>query len=171
MPAYDILCIAKVAGSETYSRIFKKASGIVLRSGGLVRGIDNLGPRPLPYRMRAHTKYNYYGNFFKFRVQSSPSVLKEVDKSFKADEDMIRWTPIKQSRRIRVMEPFTGVKELKTEEQQRSYLRNHLPLDYSIAKELLKEGKISKEEIETLPTKKWNVPSYYKQQNEDEGAS
>mmetsp|Transcript_20475 Transcript_20475/g.28585 ORF Transcript_20475/g.28585 Transcript_20475/m.28585 type:complete len:173 (-) Transcript_20475:195-713(-) len=165
MPGYEILCIAKVTKPETYARIFKKASGIVLRDGGLIRGIDNLGTRPLPYRMKAHTKYNYYGNFFKFRIQASPSTLFEVDKSFRADEDMIRWTPLKQPRRVRVEEPFTGVRELKTETEQRKFLRQHLPLDYSIAKELLREGKITKEELESTPTKKWVVPSYFKQQN------
>lgn len=168
MPAYDILCIAKcVRSASSYVRIFREASKKVIKSGGLVRGIDNLGVRPLPYRMRAHTKYNYYGNFFKFKVQAAPAVLKDIDWSFKLDEDMIRWTPIKMPRRMRVQEDFTGVQPITTPDEERKFLRQHLPLDYSIAVELLKEGKVTKEELEALPKRKWKVPEYFAQKNKE----
>eukprot|EP00954_Amorphochlora_amoebiformis_P017265 1317970-Amorphochlora_amoeboformis.AAC.1 len=167
MPTYDILCIAKVTSKENFKRIFRNATSIVVRNGGLVRGVDNLGVRPLPYRMRAHTKWNYYGNYFKFKVQINPQTLKEVDKSFKIDEDMIRWTPIKEPRRQRVPEPFSAVQELKSDLEERTFLRKHLPLDYSIAVQLLEEGKVTEEELKALPTRKWKVPDYFKRQNMD----
>ena len=168
MPGYEILCIGRVASPENFARLFKQASKMVIDSGGLVRGVHNLGFRPLPYRMRAHTKWNYYGNYFNFKIQASPLALQEVDKLFKQDEDMIRWTPIRQNKRQRLPEKFSGVAEMRGEAEEKTFMRKHMPLDYSIAVELLKEGKVSKEELEALPKRKWSVPEYFKQQNKED---
>jgi len=91
MPHYELMCIASTnASSKELATLLSKVSNIAVQGGGVVRAVDNLGTRPLAYRMRAHAKYISTGRFFRIQLQTNPTTAISIQRLLVQDQFMVR---------------------------------------------------------------------------------
>lgn len=57
MVQYEVALILRSVPTAELSQLLKKTLSVVLDQGAVLRKVENLGERQLPYRMRAHSKY------------------------------------------------------------------------------------------------------------------
>ncbi|GHJ89289.1 hypothetical protein NliqN6_5691 [Naganishia liquefaciens] len=98
MPLYELVCIAAhnpSTNKDLYSLVHNVAS-TVLRTGGVVRDIKNMGVRKLPQRMRRHQQYYTVGDHFSMTFDTSPPVLARLNETLRSDPGIIRWTMLKK---------------------------------------------------------------------------
>jgi ribosomal protein S6 len=103
MPPYQqlIVTMPKVA-KESLVRLFKSHSEIVMKGGGVVRGIENHGVRPLPSRARRKftsttgERYFWDARFTTTTFDVSPDVLVDINRFLRDDEAVLRYFTIKQ---------------------------------------------------------------------------
>jgi ribosomal protein S6 len=62
---------------------------------GVFRRVENLGTRPLAYRMKAHMKYNTVGRFVRLFIQASPLLCRDVETRLRVDDNIVRTMTIK----------------------------------------------------------------------------
>jgi len=155
MPLYEVLCItSKTASQHHLISLFKKCSASLAKRGGVFRGIENLGVRPLAHRYRAHGKQNDVGRFLRLRVQANPSVLSALQHRLKLDEGVLRTVAIKQKEMAPKGEPtkIPWERPLPFDEATGSALRTFTNMDYEAAKLLLQYGVLTREQIQSIPT-------------------
>lgn len=163
MPLYESMVIAtRHATPAQLVKTFRKCRGILEATDkGIVRNIENLGIRPLAYRMRAHMRYNYNGRYIRFRYQASPKGAEELAKYLKIDEQIVRAVTFKQDD-IAPKMPKKIVKRLRDpgfNALQGALLRKDTEVDYWAARTLLTKGLVTKEEILSLGRHYDHVPS------------
>ena len=80
------------------SNLMKAIATQVISAGGVVRSIDNLGTRTLPYRFKSKfadrngIRYHYDGRFVAVRFDASPGSMAEVERIVKLEEEVLRYT-------------------------------------------------------------------------------
>lgn len=57
MVHYELALILRSIPKENLKNILKTTATIILEEGALLRQLQNLGERKLPYRMRAHQQW------------------------------------------------------------------------------------------------------------------
>ena len=144
----------------------KKAEQSLKREGGIFRRLDNLGLRPLAYRMKQHGKWNEYGRYLRLRVQASPHCLKEVQERLNVEEDVIRTLTLKMPlapqgpptlstkqlrRNAKKALRQAELDEIKQEHDESSFTARFKTLDFYASQALFRAGVISAEELEQLP--------------------
>ncbi len=148
----------------------QKCNETLAREGGVFRRVDNLGTRPLAYRMKAHGKWNDNGRFLRLRIQASPHNLKELEQRLTVDDEVIRLMTLKMALAPRGP-PALSKKQLKrdTKKAERhaevaatndalsnsTFIQRFRTLDYYAAQALFKAGAVSADELDHLP--RWNV--------------
>lgn len=155
MPLYEVYCIARPkTANETLSNLMRHVSRLVKQRGGVVRGVQNIGLRPLAYRVRAHATYHDVGRYWRFDMIASPKSVVEVAKRLRVDESIIRVLPLKSDMRLithkqeRPRYKTPGV----VGEAHYDVLRRTTNIDYYIARTLLETGELSPEEVKELGT-------------------
>lgn len=76
--------------------LLRKGHETLTREGGYLRRVDNLGVRPLAYRMRAHGAWNQYGRYMRVNIEASPHTLDEFVFRMENDEATIRMLKYKK---------------------------------------------------------------------------
>lgn len=61
MVRYELAVILRAVTKPELADVFKKVATTILEQGAVLRGLQNLGERDLPYRMRAHSQWFYKG--------------------------------------------------------------------------------------------------------------
>ena len=57
MVQYEVALILRSVPTGELSQLLRKTFSVVLDQGAVLRKVENLGERQLPYRMRAHSKH------------------------------------------------------------------------------------------------------------------
>jgi ribosomal protein S6 len=97
MPHYEIMCVASAeVGHNKMLDLLKKMHGRVTATGGVVRGIEHLGIRPLAYKMRSHRKWHFTGRYLRLFLQVSPDALKDVKTQLSQSEEVVRFLTLKR---------------------------------------------------------------------------
>jgi len=66
---------------------------MLMDSGAILRDIENLGHRKLPYRMRAPDREHVMeGNYFCFDMELPPLGITAVSKELSITDDVVRYT-------------------------------------------------------------------------------
>ncbi|KAG7529409.1 hypothetical protein FFLO_05681 [Filobasidium floriforme] len=107
MPLYELVCIAAHVPppNRELHQLITNLSSRVMRTGGVVRDIRNLGSRTLPMRMRRHQQYYTEGDHFSMLFDTSPPVLATLNESLKNDPGVIRWTMLRKGTTIKDLVP------------------------------------------------------------------
>lgn len=99
MPLFQTVMTAKAATSpSTLAHMVKSIAKQVIGSGGVVRSVENIGVRKLPYRFKSKfadrngMRYHYDGRFIALRFDASPGSISEVERIIKMEEDILRFT-------------------------------------------------------------------------------
>ena len=98
MPLYQQLILANPRTAKTaLVDLFKKHTNIIHRNGGIVRGIENHGVRPLGDQTKkkyaqASTGERYFwdAQFMTSTFDCSPPVLKQLNRFLRDSEEVIR---------------------------------------------------------------------------------
>lgn len=88
-----MLMIFKPLAREGLHKALRAVSTMLMDSGAVLRDIENLGHRTLPYRMRAPDReYVLEGNYFCFDMELPPQLLSGVSKELSITDDVVRYT-------------------------------------------------------------------------------
>lgn len=90
MPTYELAVIFKSLQRPELAQAIKRSCTYVLEKGGLIRGMENLGLKPLPYRIKTQGQGNKEGNYILIRFDGKTDIPLELENSFKHDMDVIR---------------------------------------------------------------------------------
>jgi hypothetical protein len=115
--------------------------------------VEHLGTRPLAYRMKAHKRFFLRGRYVRVRYDSSPRVMAAVRKSLKTNEDVVRFLVVRRA--AAPTRPGKAPKKEAVLPSERSrydtaaleYLRQNRFYDWQVLQLLIRNGKLSEEEI------------------------
>ncbi|KNE58030.1 ribosomal protein S6 [Allomyces macrogynus ATCC 38327] len=95
MPLYELVAIAR-AGGETYVKpLVKQAALTIINRGGVVRSMNNLEARELPYRIKAHQEYHQQGHYVSIVFDSAPTEIPALQRQLRLDTRVLRATVVK----------------------------------------------------------------------------
>ncbi|XP_005108269.3 28S ribosomal protein S6, mitochondrial [Aplysia californica] len=90
MPTYELAVIFRALQRPELSQAVKRCCTNILDKGGIIRGMENLGEKPLPYRMRAHGSRFYEGNYILIQFDGATSLPTQLHEELRRDTDVIR---------------------------------------------------------------------------------
>merc|ERR1712141_488893 len=90
MPAYEMSVIFKVMDRLGTSSALKRVIHAVSQNGGIVRNVENIGQRRLPYSMARHSVNHRDGIYMLFNFNSPVATLRPVKEILSEDLDVIR---------------------------------------------------------------------------------
>ncbi|XP_071497304.1 small ribosomal subunit protein bS6m-like [Diadema antillarum] len=96
MPGYEVALIMRVMRRPEMVDALKRSLTEVMNNGGIVRKIENLGEKRLPYRMRAHRQNFSHGQYFVVDFDGPPTIVPPVMEYFRRDIDIIRPTVLRR---------------------------------------------------------------------------
>jgi small subunit ribosomal protein S6 len=85
----------------------------VLNNKGVVRQFENLGSKPLPYRMKRHQEIFDNGSYFTMKFDSNPQSMQNLDKALKLNESVIRHSFLKLGSRLREISDYVPPEKIK----------------------------------------------------------
>ena len=78
---------------EGLRKTLRAVSTMLMDNGAVLRSIQNLGHRTLPYRMRAPDReHASEGNYFCFDMELPPQLISTVSKELSITDDVVRYT-------------------------------------------------------------------------------
>ncbi|XP_071113026.1 small ribosomal subunit protein bS6m-like [Haliotis cracherodii] len=91
MPSYEMSLIIKAALKRPeLSHVIRRTCESLIGKGGIIRSMENLGLRPLPYKMACQGKKQTEGNYVLINFDSSPESVTNIQDDLKRDVDIIR---------------------------------------------------------------------------------
>lgn len=150
----SVVIVSPRASTVKLMKLFRKCIVDVNKCGGLVRGLDNWGTRPLTYPMRRNQNVYRSGHYLRFRFQGSPTAKQLIEHRLRGDDQVVRYMTVAQ-RDIApkhapspkpLPAPLMGAPEA-------DFLQMATggEFDYVAARYLLQSGLISREEIAEFP--------------------
>ncbi|XP_042312454.1 28S ribosomal protein S6, mitochondrial [Sceloporus undulatus] len=95
MPRYELALILKAMQRPETAATLKRTVEALMERGAVVRNLENLGERALPYRISKHNDDHTRGGYFLVDFESSPTVISAVKDHLGRDIDVIRSTVLK----------------------------------------------------------------------------
>ncbi|XP_046984495.1 probable 28S ribosomal protein S6, mitochondrial [Schistocerca americana] len=90
MPTYEMpLLIKTLSRPETFV-VLKRASQTIFDKGGVIRKIENLGTRQLPFKIRKHGLVEKKASYFLIEFDTSPKTIDYLIDEFHRDVDVLR---------------------------------------------------------------------------------
>lgn len=90
MPRYELCLILRCFERPEMVSAIKKATETILQRGGVLRSIENLGQRELPYRMFNHGQKHSHGNYVIAHFDSSIESMHTLRSTLSRDTNLIR---------------------------------------------------------------------------------
>ncbi|CAN7989194.1 unnamed protein product [Ixodes hexagonus] len=130
MPAYELTMILRTMSKPELASALKRTGELMLKSGVILRDIENLGTKELPIKMSRHGRTHTSGSYFLFRFDAAPVFQRTLRDEMKRDVDVIRGTLIS------LTQPRSITCTLEEEMQPPAYRQS--------VQKLLKEGRVPK---------------------------
>ncbi|GFS12389.1 28S ribosomal protein S6 [Elysia marginata] len=92
MPTYELSVIIKALQRPQLSAAVKRCCTNIVEQGGMIRSMENLGLKPLPYKMSSHGTKHYEGNYVLIKFDGSTHLPQLLEEPMKRDSDLIRQT-------------------------------------------------------------------------------
>ncbi|KAH9507259.1 28S ribosomal protein S6, mitochondrial [Bulinus truncatus] len=92
MPTYELSLILKALQRPELAQVVKRCCTSILDQGGIIRGMENLGLKPLPYRMKNHSMKFNEGNYILIKFDGSTNMFEPLSDIFTRDTDVIKRT-------------------------------------------------------------------------------
>jgi len=90
MPSYELAVILRKMTRPETATVLKRIATQIYDNNGLLFGIENLGQRKLPYRIRNHGMWNTEGSYFVMKFDSPTSSVSELQDEYTRDVDIVR---------------------------------------------------------------------------------
>ncbi|GAB0100442.1 Probable 28S ribosomal protein S6, mitochondrial [Sergentomyia squamirostris] len=90
MPVYELyLLLRQMPRPEIVSGV-KRMAEIILDRGGVIRSINSLGTRELPYKISSQGLVHRTGTYFTLEFSVPPKNLEDIDEEYSRDVDIVR---------------------------------------------------------------------------------
>ncbi|KAL8570935.1 hypothetical protein ACOMHN_023607 [Nucella lapillus] len=90
MPSYELSLIVKTLQRPELAQVLRRSCATILEKGGIIRNMENLGDKTLPYKMSNHGQRHTIGSYFLVQFDSPTSTLPEVKDELRRDVDIVR---------------------------------------------------------------------------------
>ncbi|KAK7106924.1 small ribosomal subunit protein bS6m-like [Littorina saxatilis] len=90
MPGYEMSLIVKSLQRPEVASVLRRSCATILERGGIIRNMENLGHKTLPYKISLHGHRHTTGNYFLVHFDSPTNILPEVKDELKRDVDVVR---------------------------------------------------------------------------------
>ncbi|XP_069642204.1 small ribosomal subunit protein bS6m [Haliaeetus albicilla] len=95
MPRYELALILKAMQRPETAAVLKRTVEALMERGAIVRNLENLGERSLPYKISKHKERHRRGGYFLIDLEGPPSIVSTMMDHLGRDIDVIRRAFIK----------------------------------------------------------------------------
>ncbi|XP_021254908.1 28S ribosomal protein S6, mitochondrial [Numida meleagris] len=95
MPRYELALILKAMQRPETAAVLKRTVEALMERGAIVRNLENLGERALPYKISKHNQRHRRGGYFLVDLEAPPSIVSTMMDHLGRDIDVIRRAFIK----------------------------------------------------------------------------
>ncbi|XP_077585925.1 small ribosomal subunit protein bS6m [Stigmatopora nigra] len=96
MPRYELALILKAMQRPETAAALRRTVEALMDRGAVVRDMENLGQRQLPYAMNKHNQKHRQGSYFLIDFYASTSILTGLYDHLQRDVDVVRPTVLKK---------------------------------------------------------------------------
>uniref|UniRef100_A0A8C6VR05 Small ribosomal subunit protein bS6m n=1 Tax=Naja naja TaxID=35670 RepID=A0A8C6VR05_NAJNA len=107
MPRYELALILKAMQRPETAATLRRTVEALLERGAVVRNLENLGERMLPYKIVKHDQHHLRGGYFLVDFDSAPKIITNLLDHLKRDIDIIRSSVLRH--RIEQTEECIGI--------------------------------------------------------------
>ncbi|CAH1403092.1 unnamed protein product [Nezara viridula] len=90
MPSYELAMLTRSLSKPDMVSILKRTANAIFDCGGIIRSIENLGKRAMPYKTSSHGAVHREANYFVLMFDAPPSKLEDLKRDYNRDVDIIR---------------------------------------------------------------------------------
>ncbi|CAK1551818.1 unnamed protein product [Leptosia nina] len=90
MPTYELAMMLRAMPKVELKNSLLRISNAIFERGGIIRDIENLGFRPLPYKTSAHGLVHREANYFVFKIDTATTVVSDLKEEYSRDVDVVR---------------------------------------------------------------------------------
>ncbi|XP_077198753.1 small ribosomal subunit protein bS6m [Paroedura picta] len=95
MPRYEMALILKAMQRAEVAATLKRTVEALMKRGAVVRNLENLGERTLPYKISRHNECHTRGGYFLIDFNSSTATISDVLEHLERDIDVIKSAVLK----------------------------------------------------------------------------
>ncbi|XP_028844439.1 small ribosomal subunit protein bS6m [Denticeps clupeoides] len=96
MPRYELALIVKAMQRPETAAVLRRTVETLMERGAVVRALENLGERTLPYKMSKHNLRHTRGGYFLVDFHASPGAVSGLLDHLERDVDVLRPTVLKR---------------------------------------------------------------------------
>ncbi|XP_037638345.1 28S ribosomal protein S6, mitochondrial [Sebastes umbrosus] len=96
MPRYELALILKAMQRPATSAALRRTVETLMERGAVVRDLENLGDRLLPYKINKHNEKHSRGAYFLVDFYAAPTILTGLLDHLHRDVDVVRPTVLKK---------------------------------------------------------------------------
>ncbi|XP_004633445.1 28S ribosomal protein S6, mitochondrial [Octodon degus] len=90
MPRYELALILKAMQRRETAAALKRTVEALMDKGAIIRNLENLGERALPYKMSAHSQQHWRGRYFLVDFYAPTTTVQSIMEHLSRDIDVIR---------------------------------------------------------------------------------
>ncbi|XP_012714691.1 28S ribosomal protein S6, mitochondrial [Fundulus heteroclitus] len=99
MPRYELALILKAMQRPETAAALRRTVETLMERGAVVRDLENLGQRLLPYKMTKHNQRHSTGAYFLVDFYAAPSILDGLLDHLHRDVDVVRPAVLRKDER------------------------------------------------------------------------
>lgn len=96
MPRYELSLILKAMQRPETAAVLRRTVETLVDRGAVVRNLENLGERLLPYKITKHNQRHSRGAYFLVDFYAAPSILTDLLDHLHRDVDVVRPAVLKK---------------------------------------------------------------------------
>ncbi|XP_034535177.1 28S ribosomal protein S6, mitochondrial [Notolabrus celidotus] len=96
MPRYELALILKAMQRPETASALRRTVETLMDRGAVVRNLENLGEKLLPYKITKHNQKHTRGSYFLVDFYSAPSILTSLMDHLHRDVDVVKPTVLKK---------------------------------------------------------------------------
>merc|ERR1712028_293853 len=101
MAAYELNCLLSTKiPIETSVRLFRGLAQGVIRNGGVVHKVVNMGIRPLGYKIRKSQESHLNAQYVALEMDIAPKTLRELEHTLRVDKHVLRFMTLNKERTV-----------------------------------------------------------------------
>ncbi|XP_062511446.1 small ribosomal subunit protein bS6m-like isoform X2 [Corticium candelabrum] len=108
MPAYQ-LCLIVRATNKGVASVIRRTALAILERNCVLKEIENLGERDLPYRMRSHQEYFTRGRYVFLHFHGAPTLIHDLNDDLQLETDIIRYSILKTASQLAVGHSLSSI--------------------------------------------------------------
>ncbi|XP_039995257.1 28S ribosomal protein S6, mitochondrial [Xiphias gladius] len=100
MPRYELALILKAMQRPETAAALRRTVESLMERGAVVRDLENLGERLLPYKITKHNERHSRGAYFLVDFYAAPGILPGLLNHLHRDVDVVRPTVLKKDAQV-----------------------------------------------------------------------